>query len=172
MSPERKYPFDKLAFVDVPVSFYAFERSWKEKNDYVHPEMQFYREWRGVVPSEFRRRMKKVKTKKERSEEWFQKYILGEEYACRVQKHDVPELSVKEVLFNRKQERNRRRSENLFGAWPKNKYSIGPLLMAYGTLIVSDEIPVIHRMMTIVQRQAEMREMALPDKLSYHWEGA
>ena len=41
MSPERKYPFDKLAFVDVPVSFYAFERSWKEKNDYVHPEMQF-----------------------------------------------------------------------------------------------------------------------------------
>ena len=45
--------------------------------------------------------MKKIKTKEERSAEWFQKYILGEEYARRVQKHDVPELSVKEVLFNR-----------------------------------------------------------------------
>lgn len=80
-----KIPFDKLAFVEVPVSFYAFERSWKEKNDYVHPEMQLYREWRGVVPSEFRRRMKKVKTKEEKSEEWFQKYILSEEYMSRVQ---------------------------------------------------------------------------------------
>ena len=43
--------------------------------DPANPEMQLYREWRGVVPSEFRRRMKKVKTKEEKSEEWFQKYI-------------------------------------------------------------------------------------------------
>ena len=171
MSPGGKYPFDKLAFVEVPVSFYAFERSWKEKNDYVHPEMQLYREWRGVVPSEFRRRMKKVKTKEEKSEEWFQKYILSEEYMSRVQKHDVPELSVKEILFNSKQERDRMWSEKLFSAWPDNKYSIRPLLMTCGTLITSDEVPVIHRMITIMQRQAEEREMALSDKLSYHWEG-
>ena len=167
MSPGGKYPFDKLAFVEVPVSFYAFERSWKEKNDYVHPEMQLYREWRGVVPSEFRRRMKKVKTKEEK----FQKYILSEEYMSRVQKHDVPELSVKEILFNSKQERDRMWSEKLFSAWPDNKYSIRPLLMTCGTLITSDEVPVIHRMITIMQRQAEEREMALSDKLSYHWEG-
>ena len=160
MSPGGKYPFDKLAFVEVPVSFYAFERSWKEKNDYVHPEMQLYREWRGVVPSEFRRRMKKVKTKEEKSEEWFQKYILSEEYMSRVQKHDVPELSVKEILFNSKQERDRMWSEKLFSAWPDNKYSIRPLLMTCGTLITSDEVPVIHRMITIMQRQAEEREMA------------
>ena len=171
MSSGGKYPFDKLAFVEVPVSFYAFERSWKEKNDYVHPEMQLYREWRGVVPSEFRRRMKKVKTKEEKSEEWFQKYILSEEYMSRVQKHDVPELSVKEILFNSKQERDRMWSEKLFSAWPDNKYSIRPLLMTCGTLITSDEVPVIHRMITIMQRQAEEREMALSDKLSYHWEG-
>ena len=171
MSPGGKYPFDKLAFVEVPVSFYAFERSWKEKNDYVHPEMQLYREWRGVIPSEFRRRMKKVKTKEEKSEEWFQKYILSEEYMSRVQKHDVPELSVKEILFNSKQERDRMWSEKLFSAWPDNKYSIRPLLMTCGTLITSDEVPVIHRMITIMQRQAEEREMALSDKLSYHWEG-
>ncbi|HAM85888.1 MAG TPA: hypothetical protein DCP35_18430 [Butyricimonas sp.] len=171
MSPGGKYPFDKLAFVEEPVSFYAFERSWKEKNDYVHPEMQLYREWRGVVPSEFRRRMKKVKTKEEKSEEWFQKYILSEEYMSRVQKHDVPELSVKEILFNSKQERDRMWSEKLFSAWPDNKYSIRPLLMTCGTLITSDEVPVIHRMITIMQRQAEEREMALSDKLSYHWEG-
>ena len=154
MSSGGKYPFDKLAFVEVPVSFYAFERSWKEKNDYVHPEMQLYREWRGVVPSEFRRRMKKVKTKEEKSEEWFQKYILSEEYMSRVQKHDVPELSVKEILFNSKQERDRMWSEKLFSAWPDNKYSIRPLLMTCGTLITSDEVPVIHRMITIMQRQA------------------
>ena len=153
MSPGGKYPFDKLAFVEVPVSFYAFERSWKEKNDYVHPEMQLYREWRGVIPSEFRRRMKKVKTKEEKSEEWFQKYILSEEYMSRVQKHDVPELSVKEILFNSKQERDRMWSEKLFSAWPDNKYSIRPLLMTCGTLITSDEVPVIHRMITIMQRQ-------------------
>ncbi len=152
MSPGGKYPFDKLAFVEVPVSFYAFERSWKEKNDYVHPEMQLYREWRGVIPSEFRRRMKKVKTKEEKSEEWFQKYILSEEYMSRVQKHDVPELSVKEILFNSKQERDRMWSEKLFSAWPDNKYSIRPLLMTCGTLITSDEVPVIHRMITIMQR--------------------
>ena len=170
MSPGGKYPFDKLAFVEVPVSFYAFERSWKEKNDYVHPEMQLYREWRGVVPSEFWRRMKKVKTKEEKSEEWFQKYILSEEYMSRVQKHDVPELSVKEILFNSKQERDRMWSEKLFSAWPDNKYSIRPLLMTCGTLITSDKVPVIHRMITIMQRQAEEREMALSDKLSYHWE--
>ena len=36
-----KYPFDKLAFVEVPVFFFAFERSWKEKNDYVHPKCSF-----------------------------------------------------------------------------------------------------------------------------------
>lgn len=43
--------------------------------------------------------------------------------------------------------------------------------MTCGTLITSDEVPVIHRMITIMQRQAEEREMALSDKLSYHWEG-
>ena len=62
-------------------------------------------------------------------------------------------------------------SEKLFSAWPDNKYSIRPLLMTCGTLITSDEVPVIHRMITIMQRQAEEREMALSDKLSYHWEG-
>ena len=171
MSPGGRYPFDKLAFVEVPISFYTFERSWKEKNDYVHPEMQFYREWRGVVSSEFRRRMKKVKTKEERSEEWFQKYILSEEYMSRVQKRDVPELSVKEILFNSKQKRDRMWSEKLFSAWPDNKYCIEPLLKACGTLITSDKLPVIHRMITIMQRQAEKKDMALSDKLSYHWEG-
>lgn len=43
--------------------------------------------------------------------------------------------------------------------------------MTCGTLITSDKVPVIHRMITIMQRQAEEREMALSDKLSYHWEG-
>lgn len=72
-----KYPFDKLAFVKC-LFLYAFERSWK-KNDYV-AEMQLYRNG-GVVL--LNSADEKVKTKKKKSEEWFQKYILSEEYMSR-----------------------------------------------------------------------------------------
>ncbi|MCR9012865.1 ABC transporter permease/M1 family aminopeptidase [Gabonibacter chumensis] len=34
-----KYPYDKVALVEVPVSYHAFIRPWREGTDYVHPEL-------------------------------------------------------------------------------------------------------------------------------------
>lgn len=43
----NSFPFTRLAFVEVPVSFYTFERSWRNETGYVQPEIVFQPEWGG-----------------------------------------------------------------------------------------------------------------------------
>ena len=122
------FPFDKLMFVEVPLSFHTFWRSWRDETEYVQPGIVFLPEWQGI-PVNYQKLLEtKLKFDSSLTMESVVKFNILNQYRTMFSVDKIRD-PLEEFVFPGENE------------W--NKYCFSALSKRHSIFIYSDEFPDI-----------------------------
>lgn len=130
------YPFDKLAFVETPVHFTSYPRTWKGNSEFVQPELVFIPEKAVTLNLDFDAEYTRIKEWSSRSQN------LPDEETMEAQL-----LSSFYRIFTSETSRQRRNWENV----SVNMHSISPLFSNFTRYIYAYDYPIFDISLTTLQ---------------------